>query len=121
MSVRLAISLSVALAAVLLLTGLYWEGRTKGRATERQKTEAAIERAVAAEAEADLARRSAARIELVVRQQAATTDLAHSFGREAAKAKDAHDPLANDRAARLRDADNQLCRVAPKLDGCDDP
>lgn len=118
MSARLALSLGGVVAAVLVLIGLYWEGRAKGAAIERQKTEAALERAIGAEAEANLARQSAARVDLVVRQQAATGELARSLGQEAAKAKDAHDLLPNDRVGRLRDADNQLCRVAPKLDGC---
>lgn len=118
MSLRLLLPLAGWLLAALLLLGAYWEGRSRGSAVERQKTVAALERAAGAEAEAELAQRSAARVDLVVREQAAATDLANDYGREAVKAKDADDLLPNDRVARLRDADSQLCQLSPELDGC---
>ncbi len=108
-------AVSVILVVVL---GFYWRGRLEGAATERLKTVEAETRAKVAGLEALGERASAARVDVVVRQQSASRDVARNLAVEAAKSEDANVPLAPDRVLRLRDADGELCRIAPDLIGC---
>lgn len=101
-----------------IMVGLYWKGRLEGVAAERPKTAAAEARAKVAGLEALGERASAARVDVVVRQQSAGLDVARDLAIEASKSEDAHVPLAPDRVLRLRHADGELCRLAPELVGC---
>lgn len=118
MTLRLWFALGGVGAVLLLLSVIYLSGRVRGSNVERDKTAAALAQAEVAAAEADLARQSAARVDVVVRRQADVSDLAHRYSLEAAKAEDANAALSTDRAARLRDADRELCQLAPALEGC---
>jgi hypothetical protein len=118
MTLRLWFALGVVGAVLLLLSVIYLNGRRHGGDAERNKTAAAIAQAEVAAAEADLARQSAARVDVVLRRQADAASVAHRYSLEAAKAEDANAALSTDRAARLRDADRELCQRAPSLEGC---
>lgn len=104
--------------AVIVALGLYWSGRLEGAAGERRVTAAAEARATAAGLETSGERASAARVDVVVRQQSASSAVARGVAIEALKSEDANVPLPPDRVLRLRDADGELCRLAPDLDGC---
>lgn len=106
----------VILAAAL---GLYWKGRFAGAAAERPKTVAAEARAKAAGLEVAGQRASAARVDVVVRQQSMSREVGRNLAIEAAKSEDANVPLDNSRVLRLGDADRELCGLAPELSGCD--
>lgn len=113
-------------AAMIALTlavmaGLYWKGRLEGVAAERPKIAAAKAQAQAAGLEAAGERASAARVDVVVRQQSAGWDVARDLAIKAAKSEDANVPLDPDRVLRLRDADGKLCQLAPELVGCSAP
>lgn len=121
MSLRL-IGLLCGLAAMLLAaSGLYWKGRQSGLAEERPKTAAALARAAVATLEARGERDSAARVEVVIRQREAADSALGRLSLEALKSEDADAPLDPDRAARLRTADDELCRAARGLAGCTPP
>lgn len=99
--------------------GLYWKGRLEGAAAERPKTAAAEARAKVASLEATGERASAARVDVVVRQQSMSREVERKLAIEAVKSEDANVPLDNRRMLRLGDADRELCRIAPELSGCD--
>lgn len=108
---------TISLILVVML-GLYLRGRLEGAATERLKTTEAETRAKVAELETTGERASAARVDVVVRQQSVSRDVVRNLAIEAAKSEDSNVPLAPDRVLRLRDADGELCRIAPDLIGC---
>ena len=101
--------------------GLYWKGRLEGAAAERPKTQAAEARAQSAALEVLGERASAARVDVVVRQQSASRDVERNLAIEAVKSEDANVPLDFSRVRRLGDADRELCRIAPEISGCDPP
>lgn len=84
--------------------------RAEARADRAQSDASA--RGLEAEGNADQVRRTEAYGDIRVRVEAAT---AQSIT-QARSAPDATDPLAADRAARLRDHDRRLCNLAPA--GC---
>lgn len=112
-----AVAVIIALT-LAVMAALYWKGRLEGAAAERPKIAAAEARAQAAGLEVSGERASAARVDVVVRQQSAGRDVARDLATKAAKSEDANVPLAPDRVLRLRDADGQLCQLAPELVGC---
>ena len=99
--------------------GLYGKGRVEGAAAERPKTVAAEARAKVASLEATGERASAARVDVVVRQQSMSREVGRKLAIEAAKSEDANVPLDSGRVLRLGDADRELCRIAPEIGGCD--
>lgn len=103
---------------MLLVSAIYLKGRVHGGDVERGKTTAALAQAERAAVEADLARQAAARIDAVVHRQAEGADVARRYSTEAVKAEDANAPLSPDRVVRLRNADRELCQLAPGLEGC---
>ena len=118
MSPRLILILGATLALIAAVTGLYWKGRLEGAARERPKTEVALARAEVAGLETEGARASAQRVDVVVRQRDATAAVVAQLSAKALTSEDANAPLDPDRAARLHDADRQLCFAAPSLAGC---
>jgi hypothetical protein len=118
MSLRLTIILAAVLAVLTAAAGLYWKGRHEGAARERPKTEAALAQAAVAGLETEGARTSAQRVDLVIRQRDAAAGAVAQLTSKALTSEDANAPLDPDRAARLRDADDQLCLTAPGLAGC---
>ncbi len=115
---RFSAFVAIVAAVLAVMAGLYWKGRLEGAAVERPKTAAAEARAKAASLEASGERASAARVDVVVRQQSAGWDVARDLATKAAKSEDANVPLAPDRVLRLHDADRKLCQLAPELVGC---
>lgn len=67
---------------------------------------------------AEGAQESLQRVEVTVRHVNAATALSDDFSATARQSPDAQTPLSNDRAARLRDADDGLCQLSPSLAGC---
>ena len=118
MSAR-SILILVAMGIVLAVAGgLYWKGRRDDALRERPKAEAALATAAVAGLATHGAQASAQRVEIVVRRRdAAATVVAH-LTPQALKSEDANAPLDPARAARLRDADRQLCLTSPSLAGC---
>jgi hypothetical protein len=111
--------LAGAAAIVLAAAGaLYWKGRHDDAVRERPKIEAAQAQAVVAGLETQGARDSAQRVELVLRQRDAAGETVAQLTPKALTSEDANAPLDPARAARLRDADRQLCAAAPTLAGC---
>lgn len=118
MSPRLILIL-VALASVLTAAGgLYWKGRHDDAVHERPKIEAAQARAAVAGLETQGAQASAQRVDLVIHQRDTASAVVAQLTPKALKSEDANAPLDPSRAARLRDADLQLCLTAPGLAGC---
>ena len=115
---RLSAFAVIVATTLAIMAGLYWKGRLEGSAVARPKIAAAEARAKAASLEVSGERASAARVDVVVRQQSAGWDVARDLAIKAAKSEDANVSLAPDRVLRLRDADGQLCRLAPELVGC---
>jgi hypothetical protein len=101
-----------------MAVGLYWKGRHDDAARERPKTEAALAKAAVAGLETQGAQASAQRVEVVVRQRDAANGVVAQLMPQALTSEDANAPLNPDRAARLRDADRQLCLAGPDLAGC---
>jgi hypothetical protein len=118
MSLRLTVIVAAVLAVLAAAAGLYWKGRHEGSARERPKTEAALAQAAVAGLETEGARASAQRVDLVIRQRDAAAGAVAQLTAKALTSEDANAPLDPDRAARLRDADDQLCLTAPELAGC---
>ena len=118
MSPRLTLILAAMAAVLALATGLYWKGRHDDAARERPKTEAALAKAAVAGLETRGAQASAQRVDLVVHQRDAANGVVARLLPQALKSEDANAPLDPARAARLRDADRQLCLTAPELAGC---
>ena len=76
---------------------------------------AAVSDASARGIEAAGERDTAARVDVVVRQQAAADSAVFSLTSDARIAIDANDPLDPDRARRLRLVDQQLCAARPAI------
>lgn len=118
MSARLN-TLVIGLAILgLVLAGVYFKGRSSGVAAQRQKTEQALS-ALALSQKELLAVRALSRevADGRTRRDQARKTLDVLVPKLMAGEK-AHVPLDPDHALRLRDADRELCRIAPDLDGC---
>lgn len=61
------------------------------------------------------------RVEVVVTQRRAADAATAALTTQARSSDDADQPLAPDRARRLRDHDGELCRLRPSLAGCAEP
>jgi hypothetical protein len=108
-----------AAAAVLMAAaGLYWMGRHDDAVRQRPRIAAAEAQAAAAGLEAQGARDTTQRVELVVRQREAAQATVTQLAAKALTSEDAHAPLDSDRVARLRAADDGLCLAASALAGC---
>lgn len=118
MSPRLILILAAIATLLAAAGGLYWKGRHDDSMRERPKTEAALAKAAVAGLETQGAQASAQRVEVVVRQREAANTVVAQLMPKALKSEDANAPLDPARAARLRDADIQLCQSAPGLAGC---
>ena len=118
MNPRLVLILAVCAAVLTLAGGLYWKGRHDDAVRQRPKTEAALARAAVAGLETQGAQASAQRVDIVVRQRDAANAVVAQLTPQALKSEDANAPLDPTRAARLRDADRQLCLTSPGLAGC---
>lgn len=118
MSLRLAMILGGAASILIAALGLYWKGRLEGAARERPKVEAAQAQAAVANLEAEGERQSVARIDVVMQTREAALRAVETLTPAALQSEDAHAALDPARAARLRHADGELCRLAPELDGC---
>jgi hypothetical protein len=118
MTLRAWLSFGSVAVIAILVAAVYWKGRSHGVDVERRKTTVAQAQAETAKVEADLARRATARMDVFVRRQADGAEVARRYSMEALNVEDADKPLAVERAARLRDADRELCELSPNLDGC---
>jgi hypothetical protein len=118
MSPRLTLILAAFAAVLAIAAGLYWKGRHDDAVRERPKTEAALATAAVAGLETQGAQASAQRVDVVVHQRDAANAVVAQLMPQALKSEDANAPLDPARAARLRDADRQLCLTAPDLAGC---
>lgn len=118
MSARLILILTSVAVVLAAAAGLYWKGRHDDAVREKSKTEAALATAAVAKLETQGAQASAQRVDVVVRQRDAANAVVAQLTPLALKSEDAHAPLDPTRAARLRDADQQLCLTAPGLTGC---
>jgi hypothetical protein len=117
-----AIVIFVAFAALLVMAagGLGFRfdpfDRLANRADQAVATAAAaVSDASARGIEAAGERDTAARVDVVVRQQAAADSAVFSLTSDARIAIDANDPLDPDRARRLRLVDQQLCAARPSI------
>lgn len=119
MNLRLMLA-ALGIASLLAAgAGLYWKGRLAGIAAERPKVAAAVDRAAVARLEAEGARDSAARVELVVRQRESAVETVTRITPEILNSESAHASLDADRGARLRRHDRELCELASdRLAGC---
>jgi hypothetical protein len=118
MSPRLTLAITAVLVLLAAAVATYWKGRNDDAAKARPKIEAAQAKVAVAGLEIHGARQSAQRVEVVVRQREAAAATVAQVTAKALKSEDADAPLAPDRAARLRDADRQLCLASPELAGC---
>ena len=118
MSPRLILILSAVAIVLAAAAGLYWKGRHDDAIREKPKTEAALAKATVAGLETQGAQASAQRVDVVVHQRDAANAVVAQLMPKALKSEDANAPLDPDRAARLRDADVQLCVTAPAIAGC---
>lgn len=118
MTPRLMLMLAASGSVLAAGAGLYWKGRHDDAVRERPKIAAAQAQARVAGLEAEGARDSAHRVELVIRQRDAAASVIARLIPKALTSEDAHAPLYPDRAQRLLDADRQLCLTAPDLAGC---
>lgn len=118
MSLRLTPILMALALMLCAAAGLYWKGRHDGAARERPRIEAALATAAVADLETQGARASTRRVDLVVHRREAANAVVAQLMPQALKSEDALAPLDPNRAARLRDADRQLCLTAPDLADC---
>lgn len=118
MTPRLMLILAAVGTLLAAVAGLYWKGRLDGVARERPKTEAALEQAAVSGLETEGARDTVQRTAATVARRDAAGAVISQLTQEALKSETARAPLDPDRAARLRDADRQLCLTAPELAGC---
>ncbi|HXA40302.1 MAG TPA: hypothetical protein VNW53_14995 [Phenylobacterium sp.] len=118
MSARLILILAAVGAVLAAAAGLYWKGRHDDAVREKPKAEAALAKAAVAGLEVRGAQASAQRVEVVVRQRDAASAVVAQLTPKALKSEDANAPLDPSRAARLRDADLQLCLTDPDLGDC---
>jgi hypothetical protein len=118
MNVRLVLILTAVGVVLAAAAGLYWKGRHDDAAREKPRIEAAQATAAVAKLETQGAQASAQRVDVVVRQRDAASAVVAQLTPQALQSEDAHAPLDLSRAARLRDADQQLCLTAPALAGC---
>jgi hypothetical protein len=118
MSLRLILLLAVLAFVLTVGAGLYWKGRHDDAVGERSKTGAALATAAVAGLEAQGAQASAQRVDVVVHQRDAANAVVAKLMPQALTSEDANAPLDTARAARLRDADRQLCLTAPDVAGC---
>lgn len=118
MTLKTTAMFGAALALILTLAAVYLEGRARGAAVEKRNTDAALAAAATANAEAQAARRAASRIDELNRRTVQTTHITREHAIAALEAQDANAPLSNDRAARLVDADQRLCELNGRLEGC---
>ena len=118
MTPRLILILAAAAALLIAMAGLYWRGRHDGAAHERPKTEAALARAAVSDLETAGARHSAQQVTVAVARREVAANATARLTSQALTSEDARAPLDSDRAARLVDADRQLCLTAPELAGC---
>ena len=118
MSPRLTLFLSALAIVLAAAAGLYWKGRHDDAIREKPKTEAALAKAAVAGLETQGAQASAQRVDVVVHQRDAANAVVAQLMPKALKSEDANAPLDPDRAARLRDADVQLCVTDPAIAGC---
>ncbi len=118
MNFKLILAGASALAIFLAAAGLYWKGRAAGVAAERPKVMEAQGQAVTSRLEADGARQTTARVDLVVRQSEAANQSLTKLSADLQKSENANEPLDAQRSARLRDHDRELCQLAGDLAGC---
>ncbi len=118
MTLRTSMMAAAAVAFVLTLVVIYLEGRSRGAAIEKRNTDVALAAAASANAEAQIARQVATRIDEMNRRTAQTTQITREHAIAALEAQDANAPLSDGRAARLVDADQRLCNLNSKLEGC---
>lgn len=105
------------MVAVLLMAvgGLYLKGRHDAAQAAKPKIEAAVDHADVSDKNAQGARQSAARVDVVVTQREQALSALARQSEAATAAKDAHDPITPDRAARIRSADSELCNLRPAV------
>ena len=115
MTLRLWLAVAAGLAALTCAVAIY----VNHLQDELRKAQAGIVRAesaaLASAREASAERLSAQRVEIVVRQARAAEAATASLAIAAHEAPDANDPLAPDRVLRLRNHDDELCRLSPGL------
>ncbi|RAK60890.1 hypothetical protein DJ021_14250 [Phenylobacterium hankyongense] len=118
MSSRLTLAVATAFILLAVVVAIYWKGRHDDAARARPKIEAAQAKAAVAGLETQGAKESAQRVEVVVRQRDAAAATVAQVTAKALTSEDADAPLDPDRAARLRNADRELCLAGPELVGC---
>ncbi len=118
LNLRLALVLAGVASILASGLGLYWKGRMAGVAAERPKVAAALDRADVANLEAEGAKASAARVEVVVRQREAAAQTVTQLAPAILNSEAAHVPLDPERSARLHSHDRELCQLASDLVGC---
>ena len=118
LKLRLALVLAGVASILAAGLGLYWKGREAGVAAERPKVAAALDRADVANLEAEGAKASAARVEVVVRQREAAAQTVAQLAPAILNSEAAHVPLDPERSARLHNHDRGLCELAGDLVGC---
>ncbi|WP_298159703.1 hypothetical protein [Brevundimonas sp.] len=119
----LGLGLAGAVAVALVLGGLgfRWDPFDLGRRRldrAEASAAAAVEEAAARSAEARGQAGQVARLEAAVQSAVALERVTARSIQTARTADDSTTPLPADRAARLRDHDRELCRLAPHLIGC---
>lgn len=111
--------IALIVVALVLLGGFgAWRLYESGKASMRPTIEAKSDQAETSRQETAGARQSAQRVDVVVTQTRAADAAVYDLTAAALTSEDAHAPLSPDRADRLRHADDELCRIAPDLDGC---
>ena len=115
---KAAIACLLAGGFLLLISFGAWRLYAAGQASARPGLEAKADQVVTSSQETIGARQSAQRVDVVVTQTRAADAAVYDLAAAAMTSEDAHAPLNPDRAARLRHADGELCRISPDLDGC---
>lgn len=119
MNLKLILAGIGALSIITAAAGLYWKGRAAGVAAERPKVVEAQGQAATSRLEAEGARQTTARVDLVVRQGEAANQSLAKLSADLQKSENANEPLDAQRGARLRDHDRELCQLAGDLSGCE--
>ncbi|OXE35484.1 MAG: hypothetical protein CGW95_13495 [Phenylobacterium zucineum] len=103
---------------VIFALGLFAWGRSAGSAAARSRLTTALAEAQAARLSLEAARTANRRIVAQTQISDRAADVAADVATDLSHSEIAHAPLPADRRDRLRGADQRLCQLSPKLDGC---
>ncbi|MDP1616771.1 hypothetical protein [Phenylobacterium sp.] len=118
MNLRLIIVAVAAGGLAASALSLYVAGRRDGAELHRDAVAALTQARDAARLEAEGERAAQTRLSAALARSGRAEQVTAAFIPQALNTEDGHAPLDAARAARLHDADRQLCQAAPELAGC---